>query len=165
MGFVLKKLTDDEREQMGFARTASNISNIDRRRGMDYVGVISINRKENAYILSIFKGATKWGMEFHWQNKTILIVTKATRKSRESEKDKSHKIDVYFEIQEMLIPEALQDKFEEIKNLLKKALEAYAWGSLKYNGIGYVEFSPLLQFRFPKIIKSKVKLSDFASIN
>lgn len=168
MAFVLEELTDEQREQMGFAKTSDEVRGFIQRRGLHFVHAWSIDRERNAYLVATMKGANSWNAELQWQNEAIHIIMKALvghdvpEELRKREEGKTGRyIRVFFEVSELLIPESLKDKLPEIKQMIKDGLEGYGWGIPWRDHLGYAYFSPQLEIRFPKFTKSKIKLIDF----
>ncbi len=160
MAFVKEQLTDEQREQMGFAKTMD-----DAKRGIRFVSGWAVDRERDAYLVATNK-QTGWEAEFHWKNYTILIVTSnlvGTKipediRIREEKKAGEH-IVIFFRIIRLVIPEEIKDKFSEIESMIKEALAAHGW----LGGIGYAELSPKLEIRFSKLIKSEILLRDFST--
>lgn len=161
MAFVLETLTDDQREEQGFART---MDDADAGRGMQFVSNWAIDREQNAKVICISIGrGENWKLELHWNYDTILIEAHAERKSRYPLENETgdYKIDVLFEIEELSIPERLKNQLEEIKDLIIRGLEVYCYGLKDYNGKGYTTFLPNMKILCPEQPKSAVKLAGF----
>lgn len=163
MAFVLETLTDDQREEQGFARTMKDVSPYVGR-GMKFADVWAIDRERNAKIICTTMGrGENWKLELHWNKDIIVITAFAQGQSRDIKEGETgtHKTDVFFEIQELYIPVKLKEKIEEIKLLIKEGLEVYCKGSHQYNGKGYTTFLPNMKILYPEQPKSAVKLADF----
>ncbi len=166
MPFVFEKPTDEQQTAQGFATEAEVMPYVGL--GLKTVDVWAIDREREAIMLSTRKimGQRFWTMELHWKQHVILIDALADEKWRYPKEGEtgSYRIDVFYNIDELMVPKVLQGQIEEVKNLIDEGLAVYSAGSSVSNGNGYTTFLPDMQIYYTDgNPKSKVKLANFQS--
>ncbi len=149
MAFILEELTDEQREQMGFAKTRGDIKLPNGRR-CSFVSHWVIDREREAYFMPT--GVNDY--ELHWKNDVIYVKALFTP------------IKTSHEIRKIAIPKVLEDKQKDVMKLVLGGLSAYGNGRTRKSSHlkGTAELSDNLETRFPDRVKSKVKLIDFETV-
>jgi len=164
MAFVLENPTDDQREAMGFARTLDDVKLPNRKR-CSFVSKWAIDREREVYFIPT--GLS--GYEIHWKNNVISIDAprEETLELTPDDSNIAQRFNHAYTIRQLIIPRALEGKenvLSTIKALADEVFKFYWHGKLKYKGNITVTFSPDLEVRYQEHVKSRVKLSDFATI-
>lgn len=161
MGFVLKELTDDEREQMGFARTMDDIKLLDKK--VKYVAQLAMDLDNNASFFSVAGNFREY--ELHWEGKVVAIKGVRREFCHEKACDESGipNYDVIYTIEEVHIPKLCSDDIQKIKEFITNGYIVYE-NRIKHNGKVEVIFLEKIKLFSPKQVKSKVKVSDINTI-
>ena len=147
MAFKLETLTDDQREAMGFARTMDDAK---PGLGMSFVSKWMIDTEKDSIFIPVHVNS----YELHWEHQTIFV--RARFKPR---------ITTY-EVQQIVIPRGMENKESKIIKIIEEAFKNYGngWLDKQSHLNGKTIFSPDIEIRYQDHVKSKVKLSDFATI-
>lgn len=157
MVFVLEQLTDDQREQMGFARTMDELKMPNGRR-VKFVNQCAINEERNIFLIHVVLGT----FELHIDNKLVKIALI----NHSSSEDEEGKFYINYEIKELVIQKDVGHSLEEIQTFLKEAFDIYGNGSSrKYYLKGRIKFSDTIEIRFADKPKSETKVSDYVKLN
>jgi len=141
---------------MGFARTRDVLQ---VGRGMKFVSRWAIDREREVYFIPTGLG----GYEIHWRNNVIAI--KETHK--ETLRKQAQKFDQDCIIKQLIIPRTLEGKndiFAIIISLVDELFKFYCNRNIKHKVNITVNFSPDFEIRYQEHVKSRVKLSVFATI-
>lgn len=122
MAFVLEKISEEEKERRNYQ---SNIS----RRVIDHeTGVYLLKNSQEV-------GGYGAGFEMHFGKNIVLMYTESKEQQRERDSINNQiKIDVFHKVTEIKIPRDLHMDPEEIKLIIKEALQEYGWGNKEYLG-------------------------------
>ncbi|MDA0781249.1 MAG: hypothetical protein PQ612_00015 [Rickettsiales bacterium] len=165
MAFALKKLTDKEREQMGFAKTMDDVK-LPTGGRLGFVSIVSIDNDNNCLLIPIRIRGKQNKFEFLYDGNPLIVTTNSNETIREKPSDDGLcKYDVNHEVIAIKIKMKLVDQLPQIKELVIEALSCFGIGSFRYNGDSKVKISDDLKIETSSHVKSEFRVSDYITIN